>query len=398
MKTMWRTRLLVIGGIALAGAGMIGWALQPRPVDVDVAVAAAGTLVLTVDEEGETRLKEFYVVSAPVAGRIERIELEVGDLVVAGETVLARFIPSDPAIHDARSQSEAEAGVRTARADRAKAVAELDFAQAELRRAAELRRQGTISSAAFERAELIAKSARATLEQATAALAKRQVDSDSAKAALEPTRKGQSTGRVILVTSPISGRIMRRLQESETLVAAGSPLLDVGDTSQLEIVTDVLSADAVRIVEGADVVVGEWGGAQPLHGVVHRVEPFGFKKISALGIEEQRVNVITEFVSPREEWRALGHGYRVMTQIVIARKADVLTVPVGALFRDGEGWAVFTVSRSRASLTRVSVGLKTPLEAEVLKGLSAGDQVVVHPSDKVIDGVKVAARAVAPLR
>jgi HlyD family secretion protein len=281
--------------------------------------------------------------------------------------------------------------VRLARAERAKAAAELEFADAELKRATELRKQGTISEATLDRARLAVKTARAALEQSTAALAKRQADLDSARAALSSTRAGGQP--MIAVTSPVSGRVMKRMQESSQLIAAGTPLLEVGNPAELEIVTDLLSADAVRVREGAEVIIEEWGGQEPLRGTVRRVEPFGFTKISALGIEEQRVNVITDFVSPREKWASLGHGYRVMTRMVVSQRRGVLKVPVSALFRTGEDWTVFAVNDRRAVVRKVTVGLRNPLEAEILDGLTEKDQVILHPSDRIADGVTVEPRA-----
>jgi HlyD family secretion protein len=390
----WRSRAIVIGGIALALVVLIAWLFRTPPVPVDVATVAPGDLLLTVDEEGETRLKDLYVVSAPVAGRVQRIEIEAGDAVVAGETVLARFIPADPAIHDARSRSEAEAGVRLAEADRRKAMAERDFAEADLRRVAALQRQGTVAVATLDRARMAARTARAAMDQAMAALAKRQADLDSARAAIAagPSQGRFAGARIIAVTSPVSGRVMKRLQQSEQILAAGTPLVEMGDTARLEIVTDVLSADAVKVSEGAEVLIDEWGGPETLAGVVRRVEPFGFTKISALGIEEQRVNIVTDFTSSPERWRALGHGYRVLTRMVLGRRKDVLKVPVGALFHEGTDWAVFVVDRGRARRRAVEIGLKTPLEAEIKAGLSAGAAVIVHPSDRIGDGTAVAPR------
>ncbi|MBL8629132.1 MAG: efflux RND transporter periplasmic adaptor subunit [Rhodospirillaceae bacterium] len=388
-------RIKVIGGLVAALALFLMWSMRSQPVPADLHTIAKGELMVTIGDEGETRVKDVYVVSAPVAGRIERITMDVGDAIVADETVLARFLPQDPSVLDARSRSEAVAGVSLAEADRARASAQLEFASSELRRQQQLFKEGTIAQAALDRAKMDVRTAQAALSQAAAAVTKRRADLDSSRAALS---KGGVVPGVdyVNVRAPVSGRLLKRIQQSEALLAAGTPILEIGDPANLEIVTDLLSSDAVKVKPGQEVIIEDWGGPTALKGVVRRVEPFGFTKVSALGIEEQRVNVITDFVTPHEQWASLGHGYRVETRIVIEHKSNILKVPVSALFRSGEDWAVFVVDGGNrggaAKLTKVNVGSRNTLDAEVTSGVKDGDIVIMHPSDQVTDGVDVAPR------
>lgn len=395
-------RQIVIGAIVLIVVVLIGMSLQPQPVGIDAALVQRGDLLVTIDDEGQTRLKDVYVVSAPVAGRVRRIDIEPGDQVTAGDTVLALFEPSDPAMLDVRSRTEAEAFVKSAdaavglaEAEQSRAQAQLDFANAELRRAEPLAERGTISQATLDQRQLSVRTARAQLAQATANLRKIRADLESARATLITARDGENIteGDLIPVRAPISGRVLRVLQESEGVVAAGTSLMELGNPTELEIVVDLLSTDAVRIRPGDRVIIDDWGGDQPLEGRVRLVEPFGFTKISALGIEEQRVNVVIDFVSPQTEWQSLGHGYRVETRVVVQDQRDVLKVPVSALFRSGESWAVFVDDAGTARLREITLGKRNTLEAEVASGLEEGEAVILHPSDAVVDGVDVQRRA-----
>jgi HlyD family secretion protein len=396
----WSRRTKVVAAAVAVVVLFLVWAMRPQPVPADFASITKGELLVTIGDEGETRVKDVYIVSAPVAGRIERIEMDVGDTVIANETVLALFQPQDPSVLDARSRSEAEAGVGMAEAERGRAQAQLEFAQSDMRRQEQLFREGTISEVALDRARLAVRTARAALDQAIATAAKRRTDLNSSRAAMakagRPSEPGGAKVDYIPVRSPVNGRLLKRMQQSEAILAAGTPLLEIGDPATLEIVTDLLSTDAVKVKEGQEVIIEDWGGPTALKGVVRRVEPFGFTKVSALGIEEQRVNVIMDFKSPREEWASLGHGYRVETRVVTQRRNDVAKIPVSALFRDGEDWAVFRVDGDidggTARTTKIKIGARNTLEAEVTEGLKPGDVVVLHPSDKVADGVSIAKR------
>jgi len=387
-------RAIVIGLTVLAIVALILWSMRPEAVPADLAPLARGELIVTIDDEGETRVQNVYVVSAPVAGRVERIELDVGDEVIADKTVLAQFQPQDPALLDVRSLSEAEAGIGLAQADQARARAELDFARRELERAEQLAKDGTVSAVTLDRARLTVRTAQATLNQASAAVAKRRTDLQTARAAMATAGGGKAESGTIIyipVRAPVSGRVLKRMQQSAAILSAGTPLMEVGDPTKLEIVTDLLSTDAVKISVGNEVIIDDWGGP-PLKGIVRRVEPFGFTKVSALGVEEQRVNVIIDFTSPIEERTALGHGYRVMTRIVTMREKNALKVPVGALFRQGAEWAAYVADNNIAQLRVLRVGARNTLEAQILQGIREGDMVLVHPSDQISDGVRIEAR------
>jgi HlyD family secretion protein len=367
---------------------------------VDFASAAPGPLEVSVSDEGETRVKDVFVVSAPVPGLMRRIALKAGDAVAAGSTVIARIEPSDPSFLDVRSEAEARAAAQAAEAAQKLAVAsvrraeaELDFARAELTRYRGLAERNTVSANDLDAAERRAKTASAALEEARAALRVRESELRQARARLmapsiAQRRRGGGCD-CVEVFSPVSGSVLRVLQESEAVVASGTPLAEIGDPARLEIVVDLLSTEAVRVQPGQRALIEAWGGGPPLAGEVRRVEPFGFTKVSALGIEEQRVNVVIDFTDPPERWRRLGHGYRVEPRIILASADQALKVPRAALFRDGQDWAVFVRDGSRARLRHVELGLENGLEAEIRKGLAAGDQVVLQPGDRVSDGQRV---------
>lgn len=406
-RTTKRNLTLVTGGAVLAL--LLAGALWPSPEPVDMAVVETGPLVVTVDEEGETRVRDRFVVSAPLAGRVLRIELEPGDPVEAGETVLALFEPQAPTPLDARSRAEAEAGVRAARAsleraraDRDRTAAELAFARSELERARSLARDRIVSDQELDSAELAARSRTEALEAAEFSVQTAGYQLEMARARLLEASPGaggpgnpdaHGGDASIALYSPVDGVVLRRLRESETIVPAGEPLLEVGRTDDLEIVADYLSADAVRIRPGDRVLIEQWGGDGVLEGRVRRVEPSGFLKISALGVEEQRVNVIVDFADPPEARPGLADGFRVELRVVLWEGEDVLQVPTGSLFRDGEEWAVFAVEDGTARLRHVEIGRRGGLVAQVEGGLEAGDRVILHPGDTVADGLRVTPRA-----
>jgi HlyD family secretion protein len=388
----WLLLLLVVAAIATV-------ALWPEPVPVDVAPSVRGPLVVTIDEEGETRVRHRFVVSAPVAGRVSRIELEPGDQVEAGRTVVARIRPEPPALLDARSRAEAEAAVATARAELRRAQAELgrataasELAQADLRRERELDSARLTTAQALDAAEAAAETAREGVAAAEFAVAAARSEVSRAEARLIAAAPA-SSGREVAVTAPTDGVVLDRLRESESAVAAGEPLVEIGDPdADLEIVADLLSTDAVRVPVGAEVRVERWGGSRPLAARVRRVEPSGFTKVSALGVEEQRVNVVMELEGPADAWTELGDGYRVEVRIVVWEAPDVVKVPVSSLVRRGEGWAVFALDDGRIHERAVEIGQRNDDEAEIRSGIDAGALVVVHPGDRVSDGVAARAR------
>jgi HlyD family secretion protein len=398
MKKVGTRRIVIWGAVALIVAALLAVALVPRPVQVEVAEVSRGPLEVTLDHEGKTRVKERYTVSAPVAGQVLRIELEPGDPVVAGKTVLATFLPADPTPLDARTRAEAQARAKAAQASLDSAVAqerraraEADLAATERDRARHLRAVGVVTQQALDEAEAQARAAHDALAAATAAAATARHDVAAARAALLSVRAASEggPGDVLLLRSPVTGVVLRRLRESRAVVPAGEPLVEVADRADLEIVADYLSSDAVQIKPGMPVHIDQWGGGATLAGAVQRVEPSGFMKVSALGVEEQRVWVVVEFADPYRAWESLGDGYRVETRAVVWRGEDVLRLPTSALFRHGERWAVFVLHAGRARLTEVSIGHRSALQAEVTAGVELGDRVVVHPSDAVVNGVRV---------
>jgi HlyD family secretion protein len=393
-------RIVLWGIIGLAVAGGLAYAFQPRAVPVDMVVATREPLIVTIDGEGETRVREVYTVSAPIAGRALRIDAKVGDAIVADQSVLAVIEPELPAFLDARSKAEAEAAVQVANAARVaaeadlrRARAELAFADADLERTRRLFESGTIPRRLLEFDERTQRTAAATADTAAAALRMRSSELDQARARLITVNEaGQGATPRVPVRAPVSGTVLRVPHESEGVVRAGEPLIEVGDPEDLEIVVDLLSSDAVKVEPGQRVVIEGWGGRAPLDGRVRRVEPFGFTKISALGIEEQRVNVIIDIEAPHEAWRALGHGYQLDTRIVTS-EAEALVVPVPTLFREHNRWMVFVVENGRAVRRQVTVGRLNQEKAEILDGLQDGAVLIAHPSDRVSDGARVVARA-----
>jgi HlyD family secretion protein len=403
MRIDWR-RVALVALVAIGLAVGFVWAFQPRPVPVDLALIEQGPLRVTVDEEGETRVRDVYVVSAPVDGRLLRIEAEVGDPVRAGRTVLASLQPQPPTFLDRRARraaearlSAAEAAVELAEAQVKRVDAELAFARTELRRAERLVRSDHISEQASDRAELEVETQEAALAEAEARLEMHRQEQARARADLiEPVITGDAgfdpDACCVAITAPVDGTLLAVHHESEQVVRAGTPLIEIGDPRDLEIVVDLLSTDAVKVEPGADATIEAWGGGQVLNARVRRIEPAGFTKVSALGIEEQRVNVILDFVDPPEQWQALGHDYRVEARITVWHGDDVLLVPLSALFRVGEHWAVFVAEEGRAALHTVRIGHRDGRVAEVLEGLTAGVQVILHPSDRIADSVRITSR------
>ncbi len=394
-------RLLFWVPLAIALAVALLWVFRPAAVAVDLGEVERGPLTVSISDEGETRVRDMYVVSAPVPGHLRRIELEAGDPVVADKTVIAQIEPSDPAFLDVRSAAEARATVDAAAAARShaeaqvrRAEADLEFAESELARMRALARSHTVSENDLDSAVRRAKTADAAVAEARAELKVRQSEYQVARARLmtPASRRGVTDCDCVSVYSPVSGEVLRVLDESERVVQSGEPLVEVGDPARLEVVVDLLSEDAVRVQAGQRAIIEAWGGPKPLEGVVRRVEPFGFTKVSALGIDEQRVNVVIDITEPRRHWERLGHGYRVEPRIVLWESRDVLKVPLAALFRQDQQWAVFVAQDRRAVLRPVEIGHENGLEAEVVSGLEAGERVVLRPGDRVSPGVRLQER------
>ena len=388
---------------AVAGIIVIAlvFSFMPRAVMVDLVEVEPGPMVVTLDEEGETRVHDVYTLSAPVSGRVQRINWLVGDPVTANETVLAQIEPGDPSFLDPRSEAQARAAIQAAEAARDLAAAavkdaeaQYEFARAEFARMQELVKEGSVSKRDLDSAERDYKARHAGLDTARAALQVRSYELEVARAQLVSPLETQDSREAcdcIPITAPVSGRILQITDRSERVVREGDVLMQIGDPKDLEIVVDYLSMDAVKIEAGQRVIIDNWGGEQPLEGGVRLVEPFGFLKISALGIEEQRVNVIVDF-AVEDGWEKLGHGYQVETRVVLWEEDDVLAVPLTALFRDGEKWAMFVQEDGRAVLRHVEVGQKNGVFAEIRAGVEAGERVVMHPSDRVSDGTRIRSR------
>jgi len=396
--------ILAVGVPLLAG---LAYAFRPQPVPVDLVTIGRGVMTVTVDDEGWTRVRDLFVVSTPVAGRTLRVAVRAGDPVVEGETAIATILPSDPSFLDVRSRTQAEAALEAANAaltladaEVAKARAELDFARSDLERTRTLAQSKTASPRALDLAVLEVRTREAALATAEADRRMRQHQVATARAALidpsgvSPGVAAGSAACCVTVRAPVTGRILRLMTQSEGVVAAGTPIAEIGDVRDLEILVQLLSTEAVRISEGAPVRIEQWGGGTVLAGRVRRIEPYGFTKVSALGIEEQRVNVIIDFTDDHERWAALGHGYRVEVRIVVWQGADVMTLPMGALFRDGGQWAVFVEAQGRAQRRPVTLGWMNGVEAEVRGGLEPGERIVLHPSDRVVDGIRITGRTV----
>jgi HlyD family secretion protein len=381
---------------------VLAWLFRPQPVSVDLATVVRGPLQVSVSDDGETRVRDMFVVSAPLAGHLRRIELEAGDRVIAGETIVARIEPSDPSLLDRRSEAEVRAGIRASEAARVHAAAELrraqaerDFAVTELKRYEGLAASRTISQNDLESARRRARTAEAAVDEAVAGLRVSESELEQAKARLMAPGKSadpRADCDCVTVRSPVSGNVLQVLAESEGIVTSGTPLLEIGDPGKLEVVTDLLSTEAVKVRTGQRALIEGWGGDNALEGVVRRVEPYGFTKVSALGVEEQRVKVIIDITEPAERWRHLGHGYRVEPRIILWESNDVLKVPLSSLFRQGGEWAVFVSRDGRAQLQTLAIGNMNGFDAEVLKGVAAGAAVVVHPSDRVSDGARIEQR------
>lgn len=400
LRTLKKRLPLMIAGLAVFAVIVV--ALWPTGVPVDVAAAERGSLRVTVDEDGKTRIRERYIVSAPLSGRLVRIGLRAGDEVRAGQTILATIEPKDPDLLDVSARTVAEARVKAAEAAKRRAVPNLERAQAahaqaikDFERARSGVGSGAVSPQEFDSAVTRERTTSLELKAAQFASQIAEFEWEQAKAALLRTRplpSGEEEQWRMEIPSPIDGRVLRVFQESATVVTPGMQLVELGDTTDLEIIIDVLSTEAVKIRPGAPVFLEHWGGETPLRAQVRLIEPGAFTKLSALGVEEQRVNVIATFLDPSEKWRALGDAYRVEARIVVWESADVLKVPAGAVFPHQNGRAVFVVIDGKAQIREIESGHSNGLETEVLGGLEVGALVIVYPGDKVRGGAPVQPR------
>lgn len=394
------SKILLYAGLGALVAGLLLYAFIPPAAEVDVARVTRGKLEVTVNEDGKTRIKERYVVSTPLEGELLRVDLRAGDKVRSGETLLAVIEPGDPSLLDARAKAEAEARVKAAEAKQQHAQAQLDrarathvFAGTEHARAEKLLPSKSVTQEAYNAAVHLLRTASEDVRAGEFAVRIAEFELQQAQAALTRTRRADDNGDTHFeIRSPINGEVLRVFQESAAMLPSGTRLMELGDPADLEVEIDVLSNDAVRIPVGAKMYLEHWGSTVPLVARVRLVEPQAFLKISALGVEEQRVNVIADFVDPPQARARLGDAYRVEARIVVWEGDDVLKVNAGALFRSEGGWAVYRIVDGRARITQVEVGPSSGLETQITGGLQENDLVVAYPSDQIRDGVRVAPR------
>lgn len=375
----------------------IAYGFMPKPVQSEFARAARGDIRVSIDEEGFTRVKDRFTLSAPVVGEITRINLKPGDAVEAG-TVITVLKPGAPVLLDARSKAQAEANARAAasameqmQANKAAAEAQLKLAVREREKLEKLKAPEQVSAGQVEDAKLREAAAQASLNSAGFGLDIARYQLEMARAALIESNDGAGL-QSIEVRSPVAGSVLRVYRESAGPVQPGEMLVEVGDPASLEVVVDLLSSDAVRVKPGMNVSMERWGGDESLSGTVRRIEPAGFTKVSSLGVEEQRVNVLVDFTGKPEVWSRLGDKFRVEVRVITSERKDVVKVPAGALFGTPEGTALFVVVNDKAEQRVVSVGERNGLEAEILDKLNAGDTVIVHPSEEIKHGTLVETR------
>ena len=368
--------------VALITAG-----LWPRPIPVETARATIGTLRATVNEQGKTRIKQRYVVSAPVTGQLQRIPFKAGAEVHAGQTVVAVIEPVSPTLLDARTRVATEAKRDTALANLEKARAGQRFAASDLRRFEKLHAEKMVSVQELETVQL--REASATKEQAAAESALRQVEAEMAEFAGNAPTGTNTLLDPVQVKAPATGSVLHIFEENSRVVAAGTTLMEIGDPLDIEVVVEVLSRDGAAIPPGTPVELEQWGGGEPLRAKVRLVEPAAFTKISALGVEEQRVNVVADLLTPPDQRRNVGDGFRVEARIIVWEAPDALKVPAGALFRKGDQWAAFVIADGRARLKIVKAGRSSGTETQVLDGLKQGEEVILYPGSRVRDGQRV---------
>jgi HlyD family secretion protein len=400
---MSRTRIAVVTLAGIAAIGGLTWAFWPEPVPVDIATVETRPMEVTVSANGVTRIRDTYLVTAPITGSTTRSPVEVGDEVRMGQTVVATILPAAPAFLDARARrqaeaavAEAEAALRHAETNVARAEADLDFAESQYQRTRRLAEQGTIPQRMLDDATLELRTVRTALDAARSEVDRQRATLERARAQLvgpEGNMAAIDAGECCVdIRAPASGAVLSIENVSARLVQAGEPLLSIGRSDDIEIEVELLSSDAVRIAPGADAYVARWGGPDELRARVRRIEPSAHTRISALGIEEQRVRVRLDLLTPLEERPGLGDNFRVFVRVVEWAEDDVMQVPIGALFRHGEDWAVYRIRDEVAELASVEIGRRTALEAQVLGGLEQGDRVILYPGDRVSEGARVADR------
>lgn len=398
-----KVRRLIVGGLAVAGIGaLLAWGFQPDPVPVDLAPVTQGPMRLTVDADGRTRIRNVFEIAAPISGRAQRSPVQVGDRVIAGKTVVAVVRPMAPELLDERSRrqaeaavDEAEAALRVAASRMTQAEEDLAYATSRHTRVLALVERGVATTSQLEDAAQQMDIAEAALETARSSRAMAEGSLARAKAVLiEPDPESLANGSCCIeLHAPADGVVLSVESLSERPVTMGARLLTLGRPTDLEIVGDVLSADAVRLVPGSRAIVERWGGDRPLEAILRKIAPSARTKVSSLGIEEQRVDVLFDILTPPEQRPGLGDGFSVFLRIVEWQGSNVVQAPLSSLFRSGGDWFAFRVSEGVARRVPVSAGRNDGRMAEVLDGLSPGDIVVVHPGDRVEDGAEIVDRA-----
>lgn len=387
--------IVIISAVVLATV----YGFIPEAEDVDLVDVSRGSLSVTIEEEGRTRLKERFVVSAPTAGYMRRITAKTGDTVKKGEAV-AVLEPMPSQALDPRSRAETEAAVSAAKAsfdaaqekERASA-ADADYLEKRLNRFMNLHLKGYVAKDQLDQAESEFKKSQAVRNSSKAAADAARFELERARTTLQNFHKDKRAGNngIVFISSPVDGRIFKIRRESEGAVGAGEPIMDVGNQEDIEVITEVLSSDAVKIKKGTPVLFKRWGGDKPLSGTVRIVEPAGFTKFSSLGVEEQRVFVIADITSPPEMWSVLGDGFRLESHFIVWEGRDILQIPSSSLFRSDEKWAVFVNDKGKARLRLVEVGHRNGLTAEIISGIKANDKVIAHPGDSISDGTRIRA-------
>ncbi len=398
MQGKWIKRVLAVVAVGAIIAGF-AYALREKPQLVDVGTVTRGPMRVTVSQEGVTRVREVYAVSSPIAGHLSRTVLDEGDAMRAGVTVVAAIHPLDPPLIDSRSQAElvaareaARAAVSMAEIDLKRLQSDLQFSRDNLERAKVLAKTNFLAQSALQKASTDVEVLEAQIASAKAAIELRKAELASAEARLippsDPNRKPEASCCVHL-TAPVDGVVLSVFARSEQPVAVGTKIAEIGDPRDIEVTVDLLSSDAVRIAPGSPAEIFDWGGDRILAARVRRIDPAGFTKVSALGIEEQRVNLVLDLddKDPR-----LGHGFRVYARLTLWQSEDTLRLPISALFRDGQDWSLFAIRDGRARQVAVEIGQMNDEVAELKGGLADGDRVILHPSDMVSDGTLVEAR------
>jgi HlyD family secretion protein len=399
---MIERRTAILAGVAaLAVLAAAYWLFSPRPIPVETAMVTEERFTVFVEEDGRTRVRDRYVVSSPLAGRVPRTTLRVGDAVKAGQ-LLATVTPNVSPLIDPRARREleervgaADAAVEEAAALQERAQVQLSRARTDLERTTQLKSRGVASLAQFDRDTYALNAAERDLAAADRRRHAAEHALDEARAALK--RSGESeTAESFPVTSPVEGRVLKIVQESEGVVGLGAPLIEVGDTGDLEVIVDLLTSDAAQVRDGAKVQMERSGVPAILEGRVRRVEPSGFTKVSALGVEEQRVWVVVDITSPRSQWTGLGDGYRIAARILIDEIENATVIPTGALFRRGEDWHVFVVESGRAQLCKIELRRRSGRSVAVANGLRSGQEVVLYPPSTLSPGARVSAMRGTP--